>query len=208
MTVSSVGPNGTRWSPICLGADQAADEGEPASEHDRAAALGLGGVEVGPAVAQRSEVERVDAGGQPVADRERFDPERAAQLFVLVLRVTEDQHPVAEVEHPQDERLGGGRLAAAGFAEAEHVGVGDRHVVAEHPAERVGVEAAARQLVDAHLGAGGRQPGGGDQRPQHGRLVGGHPPRRHLRREPPTSRRPRRSWPRIGAWWNRFGSRR
>ena len=50
-------------------------------------------------------------------------------------------------------------LAAAGFAEDEHVGVGDRHRVVEDPAERVGVEAAAGQHVDAHLGAGRRQAG-------------------------------------------------
>ena len=102
--------------------------------------------------------------------------------LVLVLGVAEDEDPVAEVDHPQQERLAGGGLAAAGFAEADHVRVGHRHAAVEDPAERVGVERSAGQHVDAHLGAGRRQAGGGDERPEHGRLVGGHPPRRHRRR--------------------------
>ena len=148
--------------------------------------------ELVPAVAEGPEGERVDPGRQPGADGERLHPERAAQLFVLVLGVAQDQGAVAEVHHPQQERLHGGGLAAAGFAEDEHVRVGDRHRVVEDPAERVGVEAAAGQQVDAHLGAGRRQAGGGDERPQHRRLVRGHPPRRHrrLRRRPAAAAAP------------------
>ena len=61
-------------------------------------------------------------------------------------------------------------------------GLRDRDVGVEHPAVRVGEERGAREVVDAHLGAARRQAGAGDQRPQHRRLVGGHPPHRHRRR--------------------------
>ncbi|MDN5797964.1 MAG: hypothetical protein L0H79_19770 [Intrasporangium sp.] len=162
-----------------LAADVAADQGEPAGEDHRGPGLCGRGVEVLPALAEGAEREGVDPGGQAVADGEGLDAEGVAELLVLVLGVAEDEGAVAELHHPQHERLDGCTLAAAGFAEGEDVGVGDGHVVAQDPAERVGVEAATGELVDAHLRAGRRQPGGGDERPQDGRLVGGHPPRRH-----------------------------
>ena len=168
--------------PDTLRADQATDQGEPAPEHHRGPALRLHRRQGGPALAEGSEIQRVDPRGQSVPDHERLHPEGVTQRFVLVLGVAEDQHPVAEIGHPEQERLAGRRFAAAGFAETHHVRVGHRHVGGQHPAERVGVETATRKHVDAHLRAGRRQPGGGDERPEHRRLVGGHPPRRHLRR--------------------------
>ena len=108
-----------------LGADQAAEQGEPAGEHDRRAALDFGCVERVPACAEGSERERVDPGRQALADRDRLDAEGSAQGFVLVLGVAQDEGPVAEAHHPQAERLDRGRLAHAGLAEGEQVRVAD-----------------------------------------------------------------------------------
>ena len=80
-------------------------------------------------------------------------------------------------------------LPRPGLPKHEDVGVGDRDVVVEDPAEGVGVERAAGEHVDAHLRAGRRQPGGGDERPQHRRLVRGHPPRRRPAPTPAPTRR-------------------
>ena len=124
---------------------------------------------------QGAEVEGVDAGAHAWSDGEGLDAERAAQRFVLVLRVAEDEHLVAEVHHQGGEVLGVGRLAAAGLAERDHVGVGDRDRVIEHPTERVGVEAAPGEFVDAYLGAGRRQGRVRDERPPGRCLVAGHP---------------------------------
>ena len=162
-----------RHPPVAeaLAADQPTDQGQPAAEHNRGPAPRFGRTEPVPADAEGPEGQRVDPGRQPGPDGERFHPERAAQLFVLILGVAQDQGTVAEVHHPQQQRLHRGGLAAAGFAEDKHVRVGDRHRVVEDPAQRVGVEAAAGQHVDADLGSGRRQAGGGDERPQHRRLV-------------------------------------
>jgi hypothetical protein len=154
-----------------LAADQPTDQGQPAAEHNRGPLLRLRRREPVPADAEGPKGQRVDPGRQPVPDRKRFHPERAAQLLVLILRVAQDQGPVTEVHHPQQQRLHRGRLAAARLAENKHVRVGDRHRVVQHPAERVSVETTARQHVDADLGSGRRQAGGGDERPQHRRLV-------------------------------------
>ncbi len=163
-----------------LRSDEAADQGEPSGEHDRHAPPRLGGGEVRPALAEGSEGERVDAGRQSVADGDRLDAKLRAEGFVLVFGVTGDQGAVTEGHEPGCEGLDGGGLAASGFAEDEHVGVGDADRVVEDPAAGVGVEAPTRLLVDAHERPGGRQPGPGDERPQHARLVGRHP--RHRRR--------------------------
>ena len=194
------GPERDRGGADALGADQAADEGEPAAEDDRGPALGR---LRGPGCPSRwpsgPNASGLIRAGRPGPIANGLHAEEPAQRFVLVLGVAQDQGAVAEVHHPQDERLGGGGLAAAGFAEADDVGVGDRDVVAQDPPERVGVERAPGQHVDAHLGAGGRQAGGGDERPQHRCLVRGHPPHRHRRRG---SRRPSRARParaRVGA---------
>ena len=95
-------------------------------------------------MAERADGQRVDAGREAVADRERFDTERAAQSLVLVFRVTKDERAVTKIHHAQAERLGGCGFASAGFAEAEDVRVGDRDLVVENPADRVGVERPTR----------------------------------------------------------------
>ena len=156
-----------------LGADEAADQGEPAGEEDGAAAVCLGGVEVGPAVSERSGVEGVDASGEAGADAERVDAEGAGDVLVLVLDVAEDQGAVAEADHPEQEGLDQGALAAAGFAEDEDVGVGDGDGVVGDPAHRVAVEGSSGEDVEPHRGAGGWQSVARDQGPQHRGLVGG-----------------------------------
>ncbi len=176
------GPERHRQGADLLGADQAADQGGPAGEDDLGPFLRLGGVEVFPAEFEGAELERVDPGGEALADRDRGDPDRPAQRFVLVLDVAEDERFVAEAEHAQQERLDGGRLAHSGFAEGDHVRVRHRDRLVEDPAIRVDVEAAPRQVVDADLGAAGRDRRAGHERPQHRRLVRGHPPHRHRRR--------------------------
>jgi hypothetical protein len=55
-----------------LAADEAADQGQPATEHDRGAPLGLGCGQVLPSRPERAEGQWVDPGGQAVPDRERF----------------------------------------------------------------------------------------------------------------------------------------
>ena len=55
-----------------------------------------------------------------------------------------------QVHHQGGEVLGVGGLAAARFAEGDHVGVGDRDGVVEHPAERVGVEAVSYTHLDVY----------------------------------------------------------
>ena len=170
------GPKGHGGLSDALGTDLPAQQGQPPPEHDRCPGLRLTRVQVLPALRQGPERERVDPGGQPGPDPERLHPHNGAKGFVLVLGVSQDQGAVPEVHHPQDERLGGGGLATAGFAEADDVGIADRAVAAQASPERVGVECPAGQHVDAHLGAGGWQAGGGDERPQHGCLVASHPP--------------------------------
>lgn len=91
-----------------LGADQPADQGEPTPEDDPGPPLGFDPVEGVPPVAERAEVEGVDAALMPGPDGEGLDAERAAQRFVLVLRVAEDEHLVAEVHHQGREVLGVG----------------------------------------------------------------------------------------------------
>ena len=174
-------------------ADEPSDQGQPAAEDDRGAALGLLGREVLPAVAEGAHGQRVDPGAHAGADDERLDPVGPAQLLVLVLGVAEDQGAVAERHHPVAEGLGRSRLAGAGLGELEDVGVGDRDVVAQHPAERVAVERAAGELVDAHLGPGRRERGRGDERPEHRRLVAGHPPRHRPAPVAAAQPRPRRA---------------
>ena len=137
---------------------------------------GFLGRELLPAVAERAHGQRVDPGGQAGADDERLDTERAAQRLVLVLGVAQDQGAVAEGHHPGAERLGGAGLAGARLGELEDVGVGRRHVVAQHPAERVAVERSAGELVDTHLRPGRGQGRRGHERPEHRCLVAGHPP--------------------------------
>jgi hypothetical protein len=82
-------------------------------------------------------------------------PEGAAQRLVFVFGVAEDEDSVAVVHHPQAEDLHRAGLAPPGFAEHEHVGVGDRDGLVGDPAERVAVERAAREQVDAQLRPGG-----------------------------------------------------
>ena len=74
---------------------------------------------------------------------ERLDAVGATRGLVLILGVAEDQGAVAERHHPVAERFGCSTLAEAWFGELEDVRVGDRHLVGEHPAERVEVERPA-----------------------------------------------------------------
>ena len=127
-------------------------------------------------MAERPHVQRVDPRRHPGPDRERLDAERAAQRLVLVLDVAGDQGAVAERHHPGAEALGRSRLPAARLGELEDVGVGGGDVVAQHPSERVAVERAAGELVDAHLRSRRGQGGCGDEGPEHRGLVAGHPP--------------------------------
>ena len=176
---SSTGPNGTGVSPTCWDPTRprirVSQRPNTIAARDRAAA----GSRSAHPVAQRSERQRVDPRGQARADLEGRHPQGGAQALVLVLGVAQDQGAVPEVHHPQDERLGGGGLPAPGLAEADDVGVGHPHVVAQNPAHRVAVERPTGQDVDAHLRPGRGQAGGGDERPQRGGLVRGHPPRGH-----------------------------
>ena len=103
--------------------------------------------------------------------------------------------------------LVGGGLAGAGFAHADDVGVGDRDVVAQHPADRVGVERGPGQHVDPHLRAGRRQARAGDERPEHRRLVGGHPVRARPAPTPATQPRPGRAGAAAGDVPEQPGSR-
>ena len=57
--------------------------------------------------------------------RKGSTPRAWAMSCVLVLDVAEDEGAVAEADHPEQEGLHQGALAAAGFAEDEDVGVGD-----------------------------------------------------------------------------------
>ena len=127
-TTSSVGPNGTRWSPMRWLPTRPRTRVSQRPNTIAARLCASAATSWFQPCAERAEGERVDPGRQPGADRERLHPEGAAQLLVLVLGVAQDQGAVAEVHHPQQQRLDGGGLAAAGFAEDEHVGVGDRDV--------------------------------------------------------------------------------
>ena len=61
-----------------LASDEAADQGQPATENDGCATLGLCCGQVLPARSERAESERVDPGGQAVPDREWFHTQGAA----------------------------------------------------------------------------------------------------------------------------------
>ena len=182
-----------------LRADQSADQREPPGEDNRSATFGLCSGQVSPPVSEGSERERVDPGGESVADGDGWDAERPAQRFILVLGIAGDQHSIAEGHQPGCQGLDRGRLAATGFPEDEHIRVGDRDPVIENPASRVGVEAATGELVDTHQSPGRRQAGSGNEGPQHRRLIGGQSPdqRRRGRRRPAMAARG------LAAAWSR-----
>jgi len=145
---------------------------------------------VGPVVAERPEVQRVDPRGQADPDGVRGDPEGPAEGFVLVLDVAQDQDPVP-VEHlAQAEHLHRRGLAPPRRPKEDHVGVGDAGGPGQGPADRVGVERAPGQPVDPHQRPRRRQRIRRDQRPDPADLFGRHPIHRQRRRDrrPPRPR--------------------
>ena len=72
----SVGVNGTCWEPT-----RPRTRVSQRVRRTAAAALGLGGVEVGPAVAEGSGVEGVDASGEAGADAEGLDAEGVGDVL-------------------------------------------------------------------------------------------------------------------------------
>ena len=169
------GSLGRRPERHVLRADQTSDQQQPAGEHHRRAALRLRGGQPGPVVAQRPEVQRVDPRRQAVTHGVRLHSQRPAQRLVLVLDVTQDQRAVAEGHLPQGEHLDRAGLPATGRPEEDHVRVGDTGDAVQRPADRIGVESAVGEVVDAQLRTGRGQPVPGDQRPHPTDLLRRHP---------------------------------
>ena len=139
-----------------LGADEPADEREPAVEDDGGSARGLGAVLPFPVHGERPDIQRVDPTRQAGADAVRLDAEGTRDVFVLVLDVPEDERPVSETDHAEHERLHQCGLATARFAEDEDVGVGHRDGVVVDPSHRVAVEGTTGEDVEPHRGSGRR----------------------------------------------------